>query len=74
MNAAKLSEELRKVLWGEAVMYCTDVHNLLLSRSYDKPAYTAFYKENFPQMKYMRQFSEIAYVKWGTGFKAKLKD
>ena len=74
LNAAKLPDELRKVLWGEAVMYCTDVHNLLLSRSYDKPAYTAFYKENFPQMKYMRQFGEIGYVKWGIGIKAKLKD
>ena len=74
LNAAKLPEELRKILWGEAVMYCTDVHNILLSRSYDKPAYTAFYKENFPQMKFMRQFGEIGYVKWGVGFRAKLKD
>jgi hypothetical protein len=74
LNAAKLPDDLRKVLWGEAVIYCTDVHNILLSRSYDKPAYTAFYKENFPQMKFMRQFGEIGYVKWGNGIKAKLKD
>ena len=39
LNGAKLPEDLRKILWGEAVMYCTDVNNLLLSRTYDKPAY-----------------------------------
>ena len=74
LNAAKLPEDLRKVLWGESVMYCTDVNNILLPRNYEKPAYVAFYKQEFPNMKYLRQFGEIAYVKWGTGIKAKLKD
>jgi hypothetical protein len=74
LNAAKLPEDLRKVLWGEAVMYCTDVHNILQSRMYEKPAYNAFYKEDFPSFKNMRQFGEIGYVKWGPKIKAKLVD
>ena len=74
LNAAKLPQDLRNVLWGEAVMYCTDVHNILLSRSYDAPGYTAFYKKNFPSMSQLRQCGEIGYVKWGTKIKGKLQD
>jgi hypothetical protein len=38
LNGAKLSEELRKVMWGECIMFLEDVENILQSRSYDEPA------------------------------------
>ena len=74
LNAAKLPAELRKILWGEAVMYCTDISNCLQSRSYNVPAYVGFFQQQLPCLKNMRQFGEIAYVKFGMNIKAKLKD
>ena len=74
LNAAKLTEDYRQVLWGEAVVFDTDVENILLSRSYDKPAYVAFFEQELPGMKHFRQFGEIAYVKFGGKTKGKLKD
>ena len=37
LNGAKLSKELRSVLWGEAIMRCTDFENILKSRAYERP-------------------------------------
>ena len=72
LNAARFTEEYRQVLWGEAVMNLTDVENILLSRSYDKPAYVAFFERELQGMKNFRQFGEVAYVKFGDKMKGKL--
>ena len=74
LNAAKLTEDLRKKLWGEAIMFVTDVENVLLSRSNDKPAYVGFYNQELQQMKHLRQFGEVAYVKFGDKIKGKLEN
>ena len=72
LNAARLTEDYRKVLWGEAVINQTDVENMLLSRSYKAPAYVAFFEQELQGMKHLRQFGEIAYVKFGDKIKGKL--
>ena len=74
LNAAKLTQELRNVLWGEAVMFNTDVENILQSRSYDEPAFVAFFKEDQINLDKFRQFGEVAYVKFGDKIKGKLKN
>lgn len=74
LNAAKLTKDLRRLLWGEAIMYLEDIENTLQSRSYDKPAIVAFYKSMIQDIKCMRQFGEIGYCKFGPKIKGKLKD
>jgi hypothetical protein len=74
LNAAKLSDHYRKKLWGEAIMFVTDVENMLLSRSYEEPSYVGFFKEELKEMKGFRQFGEIAYVKFGNKIKGKLEN
>ena len=63
LNAAKLTKKLRDKLWGEAVIYSTDLENLLMSRSYSQQPYKMFYKKEFPHANKLRQFGEIAVVK-----------
>jgi hypothetical protein len=65
LNAARLLDHYRKKLWGEAIMFVTDVENMLLSQSYEEPGYIGFFKEELTEMKGFRQFGEIAYVKFG---------
>ena len=72
LNAAKLTEDYRKVLWGEAVVNLTDIENVLLSKSYSAPAYIAFFERELEGMKNFRQFGEVAYVKFGDKMKGKL--
>ena len=71
LNAAGLTDKLRRKLWGEAVMHCTEVENMLVSRTYDGPS-------DIPKMlkgiKHLRQFGEIAYVKYGNAIKGKLEN
>jgi len=74
LNAAMLTEDLRQVLWGEAVMFCTDIDNCILSKAHDKPAYLAFYKQMLPGIENLHQFGEIAYVKFHKKIQGKLKD
>ena len=74
LNAAKLSKELRQVLWGECIMYLEDIENLLQSRMYDEPAYQSFFKKTLEGMEHLRQFGEVAYVKFGDKIKGKLED
>ena len=45
LNSAKLDKKYRKVLWAECIMFLGDVENVLQSRRYDKPAYTAFFEK-----------------------------
>jgi len=59
-------------VWGEAVMNLTDIENVLLSQSYSKPAYIAFFEQGLHGMKNFRQFGEVAYVKFGDKMKGKL--
>ena len=74
LNAAKLTKELRAVLWGECIMYLEDVENVLQSRAYEEPPYKAFFKEELEGVKELRQFGEIAYVKFGNKTKGKLEN
>ena len=74
LDATGLPEDMRKPLWGEAVKYCTDIENTLKSRSYETPAYVAFFGRELEGLKFLRQFGEIGYVKWGGNIKGKLKD
>jgi len=72
LNAARLTEDLRKVLSGEAAMNLTDTENMLLSRSCSKAACVAFFERELQGMKNFRQFGEVAYVKFGDTMKGKL--
>ena len=51
----------------------SDVENILLLRSYDQPAYMAFVQQELEGMEFLRQFGEIAYVKFGNSMKGQLK-
>jgi hypothetical protein len=64
LNAAKLTKKYREKLWGEAVMFLEDVENVLQSRMHDQPAYQAFFEQELVGLKSLRQFGEIAYVKY----------
>ena len=72
LNAAKLDKKLRQVLWGECIMFLTDVENVLQSRRYDKPSYSAFFKQELEGLKFLRQFGEVGYVKFGPKIQGKL--
>ena len=39
LNAAKLPKKLQDKLWGEAVVYTTNLENLLMSQSYSQQPY-----------------------------------
>ena len=72
LNAARLTEDLRKGLWGEVAMNLTDIENTLLSQSCSKPAYVAFFERELQGVKNFRQFGEVACVKFGDKMKGKL--
>ena len=73
-NAAGLEQDQRQGLWGEVIMFLTDVQNVLQSRVDQQPAYRAFFKKDIPHADKLRQFGEIGYVKFGPAVKGKLKD
>ncbi len=74
LNSAKLSKAYRQKLWGECIMYLEDVENVLQSRKYEQPAYKAFFQKELEGLKALRQFGEVAYVKFGGKIKGKLKN
>ena len=55
-------------------MFLEDVENTLQSMMYDVPGYKAFFKKELGGLKYLRQFGEIAYVKFGDKIKGKLEN
>ena len=74
MNAAKLTQELRNLLWCEAAATATDIENLLIPRDSNGPARTDFFKKDLPKAENLRQFGEIGIVKIGKDVKGKLSD
>jgi len=76
MNAAKLDKSTRNGVWAEAARHSTDIDNLLVRASKkDKgPPHTAFYKKESKKVAHLRQFGEMAIVKFSNKIQAKLKD
>ena len=52
-------------------MLCAEIENILLSRSCKGPSDTI---DKLRKMKHLRQFGEMACVKYGPAMKAKLND
>ena len=74
LNAAKLTQELRHLLWCEAAATATDVENLLVSRNDNTPARTEFFEKDLAKADSLRQFGEMAIIKIGNNIKGKLDD
>ena len=74
MNAAKLTQELRNLLWCEAAATATDIENLLIPRDGDDPARHDFFKKDLPKAENLRQFGEMGIIKFGRDVKGKLTD
>ena len=73
-NAAQFTKELRDGLWCEAANHATDIRNMLVSARKASPSYQQFYKREYPGMRTMRKFGEIAIIKNKSGVKGKLED
>ena len=71
LNAANIDKDRRKKLWGEAVMHQTFLENVMVSRKYDKARTNEWNHKDF---KHLRQFGEIAYIKYGPSMKGKLEN
>jgi hypothetical protein len=62
INAANLPEELRSGLWTEAANTATDVENSLVSVNKTLPSYRAFYSNDYPSIRSLHPFGELAVV------------
>ena len=74
LNAAHLEGKLRSYVASEAITTANDIENILLSRQQEDPAYRAFYQEDLAKMEYLRQFGEIAVIKFGKTIKGKVEN
>ena len=74
LAAAGATEYLKGLLWCECVRHATDIENLLVSRDSEDSAYKLFYAKDLAKAEYLRQFGEIAFIKFGKTIKGKLDD
>ena len=71
LSAADLPDKLRPQLWAEAAKTATDVDNVLLSIKDGRSAHAALNMQ-IPNLKHLRQFGEVALVKFAPNIKGKL--
>jgi hypothetical protein len=74
LNAAKLMQELRNLLWCEAASTATNVDNLPISRDQEGPSRLEFFGNDLPKADSLRQFGEMGIIKTGPSVQGKLKD
>ncbi|MGL5934164.1 MAG: hypothetical protein ACRCZI_00925 [Cetobacterium sp.] len=74
LNAAKLTRNLRNLLWCEAAATATDIENLLIKRNQPGPSRFEFFKKDLPKADSLRQFGEMAIIKLGREIQGKLSD
>ena len=72
-TAAGVPEDFRGKLWAEAASFASDIENLLLSKTYGSSPLNALGIEPI-KPEALRQFGEIAIVKYSTKIKGKLKN
>jgi hypothetical protein len=71
LTAAGLPEKLRPKLWAEAARTATDVENVIMSMKDGTTAYAAFGLD-VPNLQHIKQFGEVALVKFAPNIKGKL--
>jgi hypothetical protein len=71
LTAAGLPDKLRPQLWAEAAKTATDIENTLLPTQQGKSPYQAF-GMMVPEFNFVRQFGEVAIVKFSKQIKSKL--
>ena len=64
----------RKGLWADCARIATDVENMLLSLTYKEVANKVFMEKDLPNPEYMKQFGEMAVIKYAPKVKNKLED
>ena len=73
MNAAKLTEERRKMLWAECANTATDIDNIVVAK--ETTPYRAFYGKDPKYLNHLRIFGELGVIKdHSSSIKSKLKD
>jgi hypothetical protein len=71
LTAAGLPDKLRPKLWAEAARTATDVENVIISMKDGTTAYAAFGLD-VPNLQHIKQFGEVALVKFAPNIKGKL--
>ena len=73
LTAAGVPETFRAKLWAEAASFTTDIENFLLSKTYGSSPLNALGIDPI-KPESLRQFGEIAIVKYSTKIKGKLRN
>ena len=74
LNAAKLTQPLRQLLWAEAANHSTDVINGICTSTNPIPPYRAFYNKDPSYFKYLRPFGELSVIASNNKLKSKMSD
>ena len=73
-NAAQFTKSLRNGLWCEAARMATEIRNASVTTRKDTPSFNQFYNSEYPGLRTLRRFGEVAIVKTATSIKGKLDD